>query len=244
MIEELSSFFSTNGAKYGCISAYIVGSYANNTYDKLSDLDLVVIGKDTNSYVDIKNLGFRIKNHFVEKLAIECFYYCEPSQELLCLLDPENLKKLRVHLIYHPLNRFQQYIQNRDQVLISWKANCYRLYGDELLNTEVLLRNQVDNNVIFSNTINLIIQNLHNSFLIADISSNPIYYLKVYKFMLKRLKEIEHLPKYSLISSQCNFSLESEFDQFRHFLKNCNPSALKVRILGLEKILHDLEKMI
>jgi predicted nucleotidyltransferase len=244
MIEKISNFFNTQGAVFGCISAYIVGSYANMTYDDLSDLDLVIIGEDANTYKEIKSLGLAIRRYLIEKLNRDCIFYCEPSQELLCLLNIENLKKLRVHIIYHPQKRFEKYIQEGDQVLISWSLNYNRIYGKEFFSSEILYRNSPKNEMLFSNTVNLIVQNLHNSYLLADISSNHIYYLKLYKFMLKRLREIESTPSYLSVSSNHNFSINNEFNHFQKLLNDNQPINLKERILALEKFLFDLEKRI
>lgn len=244
MINEIKLFFSKYGSNLGCVSAYIVGSYANNTFDILSDLDLVVIGENDNSYMKIKKIGVEIRKFFLEDLNSDSIFYCEPSQELLCLLNPENLKKMRVHLIYHPFKRFERYIQEKDQVLVSWKSNCKKIYGADYLASEVLSRDTVDPKSMFSNTVNLIIQNLHNSYLLADISSNYTYYLKLYKFILKRLREIEDTPAFKSVSYNHNFLIKRAFVHFQHLLNSKNLLELKESLVILESLLLDLEKQI
>ena len=244
MINDIKLFFSKYGSTLGCVSAYIVGSYANNTFDILSDLDLVVIGKNDNSYIEIKKTGVEIRKFFLEFLNTDSIFYCEPSQELLCLLDPENKKKLRVHLIYHPLKRFEQYIQDKDQVLVSWKSNYKKIYGADYLASEVLSRDTVDLKSMFSYTVNLIIQNLHNSYLLADISSNYTYYLKLYKFILKRLQEIKSTPAFKSVSYHHDFLIKRAFVHFQHLLNSKNLLELKESLVMLESLLLDLERQI
>lgn len=244
MIKDIYNFFENHGSTIGCVSSYVVGSYANNSYDALSDLDLVIIGNSSNSYTEIKKIGNKIHDFFINKLQVDSIFYCEPSQELLCFLDPSNINKVRVHLIYHPLKRFKQYIENKDQVLVSWKSNYKKIYGDDLLSSEMLSKEKVDPELLFSNTVNLIIQNLHNSYLLADIHANYSYFLKLYKLIIKRLREIDSTQKFKKVCSANNYELSYEFRCLSNFLNRPDSIKLKQRLLLLEGILLELEKEI
>ena len=240
MLNELKGFFDKNENEFGIQSSFITGSYVNSSHDLLSDLDIVLIGSDINRVGQLTKIRSGIKYLFEKVLCKQTIFYCDPAQELFCLLDNENIHKFRVHLIYHPLSRFFDYIEKNDQVIIGWKSNYQILSGNDYLDTEKLSLNNINHLEYFSQMINNLIQVIQNSYLLTTIERSYLYNLKIFKFTIKRLQELDQRNTFKHLRIEHPYNFINELNDIRELIANKNESLLKKKISHSETLLFKL----
>ena len=237
MLDIVKKTITDNKDELGILSSFIAGSCANSSQDLLSDVDIIIIGSEKNQYENISRLKTVIYNIFTKGLNRQTIFYCDPIQELLCLLNNENVEKLRVHVIYHPLSRFLQYIENNDQVLLGWKSNYKLLCGNDYLDTDKLSMNKINHLEYFDLIINNIIQLIQNSYLTTSVKESYFYNLKLYKYIIKRLEDFDQRGTFKHFKIEKPLNYFDEIDDIRKFIVNINKTSLKNKITNCEKIL-------
>jgi len=216
------------------ISIFCIGSMVNNKYNNLSDIDIVIIGNEKIRIDDLIYLKKLFKEYFQVSFKSKSIFFSEPAFERIFYLFKEPPDYPIVHLIYHPIDRFNKYLDSNDFIIYNWKTNYVHLFGADILyNTKFDIK-KYDNSFI-SFEIDEILQQVQNLYLTNNIIDDYYYFLKTFLFCISKLNSV-----YKLMSDK-NLNPSILLDKKKFYLDNLSANKLDMLLHNLENSLFILK---
>lgn len=183
----LREFLSERAVPEGILSLVLVGSYAKLTMCPLSDVDVVVVGRNDNRPYDIDVIRVFLVGCFSSIFGKRPIVFAEPSFERRVFLDSDSVTSPLLHIIYHPKYRLDKYVDDRNPVVVSWARKYEQLLGPDMLSgvplePTITPRQRLD-------AVDDLIQTLENACIVSDPEVSCLFFAKTLRSVAGRLKQ-------------------------------------------------------
>ena len=233
-LTRFQDYLKSSPPKEYIVSVFAVGSSVNGNMGVLSDLDLVVIGRDDTISPHLLEFREYLRSFFSEELGCLPILFAEPSFERTYYLDHPPPSVPLVHIIFHPLYRFMSYLRKNDPIVISWSKSYCLLYGQDLLGGIESREARDSSNLVDS--LEDRIQTGQNACIVAVLPEHHLFFAKTLIYVAKRLTHVLNTESHYAYASKMSSIRESYLQILRAVAPQLNDQEwIQEQLLHIEQ---------